>query len=76
MVLNTVLEGKDYLVGDKCTYADLSFIPWSAILARLPEEFKIDSKKEFPNYDAWLERITSRPAVKKIHADKDKAMSV
>lgn len=32
MVLNNVLEGKEYLVGDKCTYADLSFVTWGKYL--------------------------------------------
>ena len=27
-VLERVLEGKEWLVGGKCTYADLAFIPW------------------------------------------------
>jgi glutathione S-transferase len=31
-VLNTALEGKSYLVGDKVTIADLSFVPWHSII--------------------------------------------
>jgi glutathione S-transferase len=31
-VLNTALEGKRYLVGDKVTIADLSFVPWHSII--------------------------------------------
>ena len=31
-VLNTALEGKKYLVGDKVTIADLSFVPWHSII--------------------------------------------
>jgi glutathione S-transferase len=31
-VLNTALAGKRYLVGDKVTIADLSFVPWHSII--------------------------------------------
>jgi glutathione S-transferase len=31
-VLNTALEGKKYLVGDKATIADLAFVPWHSII--------------------------------------------
>lgn len=31
-VLNTALEGKTWLVGDKCTFADLAFMPWNTRL--------------------------------------------
>jgi glutathione S-transferase len=31
-VLNMALEGKKYLVGDKVTIADLSFVPWHSII--------------------------------------------
>jgi len=64
-VLNSVLEGKDYLVGDKCTYADLSFIPWAAGAPFALGEHKVDFEKEYPNYHAWMERLMARPAVKK-----------
>ena len=73
MVLNTVLEGKEYLVGDKCTYADLSFIPWAAIGSRLFAQEKIDPEKDYPNYHAWLKRLHARPAVVKILGAKGKA---
>ncbi len=36
---------------------------------------KIDFKKEYPNYDSWMERLTARPAVKKVLQDKQKATS-
>lgn len=74
MVLNNALEGKEYLVGDKCTYADLSFVTWSTIAAYVIGSHKIDWDA-YPNYKAWLDRLTSRPAVKKVLEDKQKAMS-
>lgn len=31
-VLDAALEGKRFLVGDKVTIADLSFVPWHSII--------------------------------------------
>ena len=73
MALNNALEGKEYLVGDKCTYADLAFVTWAAIApyACGPHEINWDA---YPNYNAWVKRLTERPAVKKVLEDKKKAM--
>lgn len=71
-VLNTALEGKEYLVGDKCTYADLSFVTWASIAPFAAGPVKIDWEA-YPNYKKWLERLTARPAVKKVMEDKQKA---
>jgi glutathione S-transferase len=61
-VLNGALEGKQWLVGDKMTFADLAFTVWNdridAITLTAPEK-KFDG---FPNVQAWHERMTSRPA--------------
>lgn len=73
-VLNAALEGKEYLVGNKCTYADLSFITWDAMV---PWLFQGDARLEqmqndYPNYTAWMQKLQSRPAVKKVLEDKAK----
>ena len=73
-VLDSVLKqnGNGYLVGGKCTYADLSFVTWASMLPYLkPQDF--DVEKEAPHYDAWLKKLTERPAVKKVLADKEAA---
>ncbi|KAF4454348.1 Glutathione S-transferase [Fusarium albosuccineum] len=66
-VLDKLLEGKEYLVGNKFTYADLAFIPWNA-LAPLTDDLmeKFDIEKKYPNYIAWQNRLMTRPAVVKI----------
>ena len=71
MVLNNALEGKEYLVGDKCTYADLSFVTWYAIANYAAGPHKIDWEA-YPNYKAWMDRLSSRPAVKKVMEEKAK----
>lgn len=60
-VLDKSLEGKKYLVGNKCTYADLAFIPWQDLVYKICPEF--DLQKEAPNVAAWMERMRSRPAI-------------
>ena len=75
MVLDNALEGKEYLVGDKCTYADLSFITWAALAPFALGEHQVNFEKEYPNYHAWMERLMARPAVKKVLQDKQKAAS-
>jgi len=68
-VLNTALEGKDYLVGDKCTYVDLAFVTWNQILPVLMPEFDLT---EVPHYKKWNEKLLARPAVQKALADAEK----
>ncbi|KAL1874571.1 Transcriptional regulator ure2 [Paecilomyces lecythidis] len=65
-VLNTALEGKTWLVGDKCTFADLAFLPWNArldsVLLTPPGE---DPLAPYPNVQAWTQRMLSRESWKR-----------
>lgn len=76
MVLDNVLKGKEYLVGNKCTYADLSFLMWAlnASFAAGPEH-EIDFAKNYPNYQAWIARLSQRPAVTKVLEEQRKVKS-
>src|SRR6266542_1498847 len=60
-VLNNALEGKDYLVGNTYTLADIinytfirRYIMWG-----------IPGLDDYPNLKAWVARIDPRPAVQK-----------
>ncbi|KAI1485611.1 URE2 protein [Biscogniauxia mediterranea] len=65
-VLDKILEGREYLVGNKLTYADISFIPWDDYVLNNMAEFKIAEKAEaYPNYLAWHRRVQAHPAVAK-----------
>ncbi|KAL7939225.1 glutathione S-transferase [Trichoderma chlorosporum] len=64
-VLDSVLEGKEYLVGNKCTYADLSFITWAIIGESAIKTEEFDIEKEFPNYASWMKKLLAREAVAK-----------
>ncbi|KAL7940494.1 glutathione S-transferase [Trichoderma barbatum] len=54
-------QGTDYLIGDRVTYADIMFIPYCKGLATViyPE---LDTS-EWKSYTAWIDRISSRPAI-------------
>lgn len=72
-VLNTVLAKKEYLVGDKATYADLSFVPWFQLVPAIFGDVKVDWAGEYPNFHAWFERLQARPSVQKVVAAKKAA---
>src|SRR6266496_5733614 len=57
-VLNNALEGKDYLVGNTYTLADIISYPW----IRSHPNASID---DLPNLKAWVDRISARPATQK-----------
>lgn len=58
---------REYLVGDKCTYADLSFVTWAGIGRGLLKQIGRDSEYErFPHYEAWMGRLEGREVVKGI----------
>lgn len=66
-------QGTEYLVGDKCTFADLAFVMWHQTMPMLVDGW--DYQTEVPAFHAWNERLQSRPAVKKIFEEKAKAMA-
>lgn len=65
-VLDNALAGKKYLVGDKLTIVDLSFVPWDD----RAEDFLSDSPhasdlKKYANYNKWHDMLHEVPGVKK-----------
>ena len=58
-VLNDHLEGRDWIVGDGITNADLSCCGY----LYYPEPFGFD-RSAFPNIDAWLTRLSDTPGWK------------
>lgn len=60
---------REWLVGNKCSYADLVFVPWNNMLGFIhsgaPEGTSLDFEKEFPKTYAWHQRMVARPAVAK-----------
>lgn len=76
-VIETGLQqnGTGWLVGSKCTYADLSFVTWAGIGEGLLQELERSEGFEarYPLYSAWLGRMRARPAVRKAMEDIAKA---
>ena len=58
-LLNAHLEGRDWLVGDDITNADLSCCGY----LYYPEPFGFD-RADWPNIDAWLTRLSEQPGWK------------
>ncbi|KAK8035709.1 hypothetical protein PG991_001782 [Apiospora marii] len=73
-VLEGWLEDRDWLVGDKMTYADMAWAPWNDrvdTVLGVPGPDKFDG---FPRVRAWHERMTARPAWKRSMELRDRLM--
>ncbi|KAI1090721.1 glutathione S-transferase [Rostrohypoxylon terebratum] len=73
-VLEGLLEGKQWLVGNKMTYADMAWVPWNDRVDTslgVPDSNKFDG---FPNVKAWHERMTSLPSWKRSMELREKLM--
>lgn len=60
-----------YLVGEKCTIADLSYVSWDLILDQILEGdedvgTREQREEKYPFWAAWHKRLLDRPAVKKM----------
>lgn len=71
-VLDKVLSQREWLVGDQCSFADLSFLAWQRWA---PKYGGADIYDKFPHVGAWVERMESRPSVQKVNQDQDRAMA-
>jgi glutathione S-transferase len=69
-VLELGLErnGTGWLVGDKCTYADLSFVTWASVGEGLLGEIgRLEGFAEkYPKYTGWLKRLNEIEGVRKV----------
>lgn len=66
-VLDKHLAGRDYIVGNEFTIADISAWGWINMAARV---FKVtdDALAPFPNIKRWFQGIDARPAVTRARA--------
>ncbi|KAI0632131.1 glutathione S-transferase C-terminal-like protein [Trametes polyzona] len=72
-VLESVLSKQDWLVADKLTIADLSFVPWniSATTLLLKDYPGFNFKNDFPAVYRWHSTMLNRKSVKDTYALKD-----
>ncbi|MCJ1402418.1 hypothetical protein MMC11_005638 [Xylographa trunciseda] len=72
-VLDACLQGKEYLVGGKCSYADLSFLTWYGMMGFLDPSGALQKDLDSnANWKAWMDRLMARPAVKKTLEEKNR----
>ena len=67
-VLDSWLKTHEWLVGDKMTFADLSFVPYANFMANTPwlnQDGKLFENGKYPAYQAWVEKLVTRESVKK-----------
>ena len=62
-------EGEEWLVGGKCSYADIAFISWQMTIAKVTkkEEYDVDN---YPHVKAWIARMLEREGTRKGYESK------
>lgn len=69
-VLEKQLEGREFIVGNEYTIADIATVSWiyapDAYYTGAREQLKLD---EFPRVEKWARKILQRPAVQKAYAN-------
>lgn len=65
-VMEGHLEGRQWLVGDKVTYADLAWVPYTLVAELFLSRPDRPLLEDYPNVGAWYGRMTSRPSWKKV----------
>lgn len=66
-VLDGVLakSSSGWLVGDKCTYADLAFVTWAHVAdGMFKQSGTADHLEKYPSYGKWLKAMGERDSVK------------
>lgn len=64
-VLDKQLEGKEYIIGQDYTIADMAIFPWVDCLDVYYKAASHLTLKEFKNVSRWLKHCLSRPAVQR-----------
>jgi GST-like protein len=62
-VLEQRLTGRDWIMGDQYTIADIAIFPWVRILSGYYEAAELIGTAAYPNVQRALERFVARPAV-------------
>ena len=70
-VLERSLDGRDYLVGDRFTQAEISIYPRVMMYAFVG--IAID-RKRWPNVARWMDRLAKRPSFARTLTPQDKAL--
>lgn len=74
-VLEDILKNQEWLVANKVTIADLSFITWNNIAFQMLLKDEVDGEKEYPKTFAWNQKLNKLPYVAVTMADREKALA-
>ncbi|PGH13210.1 hypothetical protein AJ79_03768 [Helicocarpus griseus UAMH5409] len=71
-------EERKWLVGDKCSFADLAWLPWHGALKMIiegagGEGVVFEQEKEFPRMHEWMQRMREVEGVKEAEKMRDEA---
>ena len=64
-ILETRLDGRQWLMGDEYTIADIATYPWIEGARKFYGGAEVLEYRRFPNVMAWVERGLARPAAQK-----------
>lgn len=73
-VLDGILAKRQWLVGDKLSYADLAFVSWQNGAKNMLSDEGYN-EDDFPNVAAWMKRMNSRPVVHDLIVKQDNMMA-
>ena len=66
-VLESHLSNRTWLVGDKCTYADLSFVMWNVQIGYILKDAKDGwDDTKYPHFKRWHEAMMARDSMKHV----------
>lgn len=66
-VLDSHLANRSWLVGDKCTYADLAFVMWNTHIGHILKDAKDPwDPTKYPNFTRWQDAMLARDSVKHV----------
>ncbi|KAJ5110085.1 hypothetical protein N7532_002730 [Penicillium argentinense] len=76
-VLDKELSERQWLVGGKCTYADLVFLPWQDMVSWMMGDGWDEGEfaRQFPFVTAWVARMKQLPEVAQVLFEKQQAMA-
>jgi len=75
-VLESVLSKREWLVGDKCTVADLSFVVWNIPHIVLAGYDGFDFARDFPAVYKWDQAMRARDSVRTAFAAREAILQV
>jgi GST-like protein len=69
-VLDNQLDGKEFIIGNEYTIADISCFGWANLTLSNPKFKEYYRDDEYPNVRRWLKTLNDRPAIQKAQPQK------